>query len=71
MSADAKKEIDEIDKAIYKSDNGVKIVGEIDQSGALIVGEGISWQAAAERQKKRNELLARKSELVKAINKPL
>ena len=77
MNKDAekiKKEIEEIDKAIYELDSGVKIVGEVDQSGAIIlsdVSERKSWQEAAEHRKKKDELLANRDELEKLLKQLL
>ena len=58
-----KKEIEEINKAIYELDASVKIIGELDQDRNLTISERETLPEAVERQRKKNELLARVMEL--------
>jgi signal recognition particle subunit SEC65 len=62
-----KREIEEIDKAIYELRISVKIIGELDQRHNLIISEDETWPEAMERQGKINALTARKRELEKLL----
>lgn len=65
--AEIKKEIAAIDEEIKKLNNSVKIVGELDQDGNLIIGEDEALPEAVERQGKINRLLSNKRELEKSL----
>jgi len=62
------REIKKIVEAIHELDNSVKITGDLDQSGALIVGTDESWQEAAERREKKRNLLERKVDLEELLS---
>ena len=63
------EEIVEVDRIIYDLVSSVKIVGGLDQDGDLIIGEQETLPEAVERQKKMNELFAKREELLGLLKK--
>ena len=61
------REVIEVDRAIQKLVSGVRVVGELDQDGGLIISECETLSEAVERKTKINELLSKKEALGKLL----
>lgn len=64
-----KNEIAEIDREILELTNNVKIIGELDQDGDLIISEDETLPEAVKRQNKTDTLLKKKKGLTELLEK--